>query len=226
MRALWLAPALLLAPLAALAQIGLPAGQAQLFPQAGAACPGSTNFDQDNFTGTNGTLLSAHTETGGSTTNGWTKQFGPTDDIKLNGSGGIASTGTTDNVVYSDNGTPTCANYTVTGSIAAPTSSQAGLVCRLVDGNNFYLALRNGFGGTYVIYKKVAGSFTSLASVTDPASPNGAPTMNFTCNGTTLTLAVPSSSISFSATDSTFASAGKAGVLINSGATITTFSAK
>lgn len=103
-------------------------------------------------------------------------------------------------------------------------ASDAGLVLRLQDNNNYYVATINDGGSmtspqnTVRIYKRVGGAFTQLGTdVTISFSRNTNHDFKFTASGTSLEVHFDGVSI-LSVTDSSLSAAGKAGMRHNGAA--------
>ena len=81
---------------------------------------------------------------------------------------------------------PTASNEQVlfTGTISSFTYTNLGAIVRYSDPNNWYKAYIDG--SSLIIQKKVAGSYTILASVPFSASPNSAYSVRFQVVGSTL----------------------------------------
>ena len=92
-------------------------------------------------------------------------------------------------------------------------STDIGVVCRVVDSNNYILGTATG-GSGYRLYKRVAGSFTQLGSTSVNIPANGE-VLKLTLNGSSLTLY--SNGVSrVAATDSAHSTATKHGLRANS----------
>lgn len=105
-------------------------------------------------------------------------------------------------------------DHEATGEIInVGSSSQSGVHARLVDDNNYYYWFVNSSGAAS-LYKKVAGSFTLLASGSGTFTPGVGNTITLRCQGTTITglLGVTSSA---SASDSSLTTGTKAGIRCN-----------
>ncbi len=168
-----------------------------LVNQAGSA----TVLLLDNFSGSNGTNLTAHTMNTGP---GWTTgQNGFT----LDGSGHtVATTASADCWDLSDSGQ---SSVTATLTVNAGSSS-GGLVIRAQDANNFWLAELVGTGQNLLkIYEIAAGSFTVRASTSQDATV--ARVVMFQGSGTTLTTSVQGGA-NVGYTSSDFQTATKCGV--------------
>ncbi len=108
----------------------------------------------DTFTGTDGTLLTAHTMDVGA---GWTNQTITTYKIASNkatfnsGGGGQGET-------VADAG---AADVTITCDHVVGSGGDAGVVFNDQDTNNYWLLAANT---TWILYKQISGSFTSVAT--------------------------------------------------------------
>jgi hypothetical protein len=172
----------------------------------------------DNFTGTNGTLLSAHTSDSGNT---WAQTF-TTDWLQtaqLNGSGGVVPSASDNNIAgYISNWTPPSADYTVQATCTVSGTDVCGVLGRAVAGSepNDYVAFF--IAGTGVgLYKHVANSPTQLGTTYSGVT-GGSHVITLVMVGTTISVKVDGTT-QITATDSTYSSAGQAGIgLRNAGA--------
>jgi hypothetical protein len=168
-----------------------------------------SNFAQDTFGGTNGTLLTAHTDGLGNT---WSQIFGATDQIVLNGSNGITAGGNSANYIDINSGSPPSADYTVQcDTVGTGSTAQAGPMarCSSANGGNGYVALIGDATTSINLYKLVSGSFSLLANADLESSTQTAVQIQVTgqnikanINGTNY----------LSVTDSSISAAGNAGV--------------
>lgn len=123
------------------------------------------------------------------------------------------STGATSNRAFANTGGWT--NYAVQAKVrivstgADGTSSAAGVIARYADDNNFYSFRLNQITGKAELYKRVAGTFYLLSSVTTGVAPGGWYTLKLEVNGTSLKGFVNGTQL-VAVTDASVAS-GKAG---------------
>jgi hypothetical protein len=176
----------------------------------------------DTFTGTNGTLLSAHTADTGQT---WSQTFGSvwTSTLILTGSNAITD-GTGAIGVYASNFTPTTPNYTVSAPVAL-SATGAGWGMMLARIQSPSAGNLNAYGclfaqGTGLQLYKLAGASPTLTQIgtTDTTFTSGTHTIGIITNGSTLTCSRDGvSSAQATGTDSTYTTAGSVGVAINQG---------
>lgn len=171
----------------------------------------------DNFTGTNGTLLSAHTSDSGNT---WAKTWATTcsTTASLTGSSGLVSTPNGSCAGYLSNWVPSSADYTVQATCAVSSTAQCEVVARgtISASEAGYLAIF--IGGTGVqLFKSVSGVFTQLGS-TYAGVTSGTHVIALTVGGTNISVSVDAVS-RISVTDSAITVAGGAGVYMLNTAT-------
>ncbi len=124
-------------------------------------------FGSDTFTGTNGTLLTAHTSDSG---HSWVVAPSETATGTLNS--GTVWDGTNNGIMYLDVA-PATADYSVSCTVAtassAVTGGPAGRISTSVQ--TFVFVMWNG--SDWVLGQIIAGSFSSLATYTgdDPSTP-------------------------------------------------------
>lgn len=185
-------------------------------PSTGPACPGTTDFSTDSFTGTAGTDLSSHTDTQGNAWSGITVVHSAT----LTGTGAVKPLAGTGESYWKNAATPTCANYSVTITLTNTTNELSGVICRELDNLHFYTGYINTFSGYLAISKK-APSGTALTELghttTGSESSGGIDTLTLTCSGTSLTVLTSGSHTnSLTVTDGDLTAAGSAGLLFYS----------
>jgi hypothetical protein len=180
-------------------------------------------FDNDTFTGTAGTLLSAHTpETGGS----WAICTGTSGTLQLTSGGRIRSSVASVEGDYLCQGVPGSADYALQADLWSGSSSQtnyAGVLARsdanggVSAGGNAYLGQYDHTALAWSIQKAIGGSYTQVGtafSATLTASTTT--TFKLTLSGTGLVLNVAGTD-RVTTTDSAITGAGKAGVFVSSG---------
>jgi len=182
---------------------------------------GPTDFATDLFAGTNGTDLNAHTaDLGGS----WTRQT-TNGAFKLDGSGRVYCSHNDGGPLdcYTIGATPPSADYTVRGTFHAVDSNsyRFGLVSRFVDNAHYYcvefsngvFALEKNNSGLSIIGTPTTFSF-NLFSTNDAV-------VDLIIAGTALTVKI-NGVTRITATDSSYASAGHAGLYTSGSATTQT----
>jgi hypothetical protein len=187
-------------------------------------------FDNDTFTGTTGTLLSAHAPgTGGS----WVIATGVTPTAQLTSAGRVRSSAASSEADYLCQGTPGSADYVVQADLwsgSSARSNYAGVLARAdanagaSAGGNAYLGQYDGSALAWSIQKAVGGSFTQVGtafSATLTASTTT--TFKLTLTGTSLVLNVAGTD-RVTATDSAITTTGKAGIFISSSLVTDAFS--
>ena len=118
---------------------------------------------------------------------------------------------------YTADATYSTANYSVSATLGTWTSTAAsrmmGLIGRWQDASNFYLAWIEDSAGTndIRIYKVVAGAATKLSS-TEDTNPVATDVFKFILNGSSLSLQKNGADVITAITDTTFSTAGKAGM--------------
>jgi hypothetical protein len=154
-------------------QLGATALVAHNLANSGASQGGPTVLLQDTFTGTDGTNLASHLMDVGA---GWT----------LSG---------TWNLAWADCGQ---ANSTLTVDVVPQTASFPAILVRLTDANNFWLAQVDSATNALDLYSCVAGTFTQVASTAFAITPGATYTMTAVVSGSTLTLTVGATSVTYS----------------------------
>lgn len=154
----------------------------------------------DNFTDTNGTLLSAHTANINVPGNAWTL---------VNISGGTNRSDIQSNRVrVYDGGTGAALAYTVDMSIsdlviyadyiAGGATGGTGIAFRTTDTTNYWMAVARQFDNTMRIYEKTgAGALTSRASAAKTLTSGNTYKMKLTLSGTSITFVLDGTSISY-----------------------------
>jgi hypothetical protein len=183
---------------------------------------------QDNFLGTSGTLLTAHTDLGGHT---WALYSGdgasPTTPVALNGSGSIYGTGAT-LVSYGDllnSLTPSSANYTT--SITCTLNTVGGFVAlfdRSSSGSNsgYYAVFSSQTGSPSAYVNGFTLPSTALGSVNNETWNVGdTHTLALKVNSTTVTAYLDGSATSVTGTNSTYTTAGQTGFRISGNNSVT-----
>jgi hypothetical protein len=186
----------------------------------------------DSFTGTVGTLLTAHTDGGGHSWAVYTAEgLAGTTSSMLDGSGNAYLTSGTSTTAYGDmlnSLTPSSANYTVSIT-CSPVSSTGGTALFLRANNaaaTYYVASINaGAAATVALYKGVSGTVTNIGTnygggALRPWNTGTAHTFIFQVSGTTLTAKVDSTT-AVTVTDSAIAAAGQSGFRVTGGSSIT-----
>jgi hypothetical protein len=174
----------------------------------------------DAFTGTSGTLLTAHKSNDGGT---WTKHPSySTGDARLNGSGQLTSNTSSYRGVFLHSFAPVSADYTVSADIvysSASSSSNAGVCARWSNSaNTGYYAHVDGNDASTVrvrLYKIVAGTETQLSSTfTASWSVGQTKRLSLRALGSQVSVLVDGSLAVGPVTDTSISSPGQAGVYI------------
>lgn len=170
---------------------------------------GTDPVTADNFTGTAGTTLTAHTGTVSST---WTTPHG-TDPILS--SANRLRRGAAGWSLSASSVTPATANYAVEADVVVRslvTGDALGVAARFsADATSYYSARYQTSDGTWRIYKTISGTDTSLASAAATLTPGQSYRLRLDLVGGALTLSVDGVTV-VSASDSALTSAGRAGL--------------
>lgn len=181
--------------------------------QHGAYLIGATKVS-DTFTDTANTNLTSHTGETGAT---WTKNtLGAANQPKISNANRLKGVSTGTENWYYASGIPTSADYSVECTVYAQDNSQddVGIIGRMstttLDG--YYLRLSFQFGNGVELFKCVAGVFTQLgATFVSNLAPGNSAQLKLDMSGSTITAFLNGTNV-ISVTDTTFASAGRAGV--------------
>lgn len=176
---------------------------------------------QDNFTGTNGTALSAHApDTGTSWTMLWANDVEAGSGASLSSNACVPVGGLSDGCIYTADAAGYTADYEVTVTVTTPDTGDdpSYIMARIQDQENMYAYKFNGDTSSH-LYKKVSGTWSLLGSST-----------TFVSAGQTVALRVVGTSIKayvngverISVTDSAISAAGKAGLGFGGGAELQT----
>lgn len=183
-----------------------------------------TTFANDTFTGTAGTLLSAHTpETGGS----WVLCTGTSGTLQLTTGGRIRGSAASVEGDYLCQGVPGSADYAVQADLWSGSSTQtnyAGVFARSDASGGQNATTGRAYLGQYdhsplawQIFKAVNNSYTQVgSSFSSSLTASTTTTFKLTMTGTTIVLNVAGVD-RVTATDSAVTAAGLAGVFISSG---------
>lgn len=191
-------------------------------------------FVLDTFTDTNGVAISSHTGETGAT---WAALTGNADTPTIQSNALDPGTGSTANGLWYASGTPASADYTVTAEVLFNngTAAIAGPGARLSTSaqTGYFGFLFNNGTHKFATYKYVSGVLTLIAGTGNtPTITSGVTyTITLDVSGTTVALRVQRSSDSnwlnssgswqagqancLSSTDSSIASAGKAGLWLS-----------
>lgn len=160
---------------------------------------------KDNFVGSNGTLLSAHTPDRGTS---WTLHPSTSgQSLKLNGSGGVILNSAGSATYYAGE-TPPSADYAVSFTLGATSTSNAAIWGRLDTSvkTGYYVETS---GGSFRLYKFVNGTGTLLGSYAATATINDR--VELRMSGTSIVVLVNYVS-RISVTDSAVTAAGVPGI--------------
>ena len=164
----------------------------------------------DTFTGTSGTLLSAHTTDNGKS---WINPGAATDTIKLDGSGRAYATGSATQFYYA-NVVPASADYSVEADFVflSATSGYPGICLRCSsDGSNRYYAIYNP-AGSIQFYPFTAGvQGAALASFSFTATAGATNHLKLTAVGSTFTVTLDGTTV-ITTTSTAITAAGFPGI--------------
>lgn len=136
-----------------------------------------TVFVRDEFNGTVGTLLTAHTPDVDVEGGGWSVLQGPGAAFTLDGSGAVVVASNSNSLAVID---PGASDFKISGKVTTFGETNNRLLFRVVDVNNYWVAFLERFAiGGPIIRKVVAGSVTNVAFFQPPTGPFGAGTVQF-----------------------------------------------
>lgn len=210
-------PRPVMAVAAAAVAFGLGMGSAFASPPPIATIGSGTWPVSDAFAGTGGTVLSAHTPDSGGT---WTLHPSYSGTAVLDAANRLRQATTAASCYYA-NVPPTSENYDVTANVNrlsnAAFPSTAGVVGRLdTSTDTCYTARQEIQGSNWALYKRVAGTETSLGTSSVPSITTGTPnTMTLRMVGSSIKVLVDGV-VRISATDSSITNTGRAGVRFTS----------
>jgi lysophospholipase L1-like esterase len=169
-------------------------------------------FLLDNFVGTNGTNITAHSpDTGGS----WAVQsgFSPATPSKIQTNRLYT---TTSSGVYANGATPPSADYYVEAvlfKVSTVAADNVGVAARMQSGaTTLYFARWSETAAGWQLFKTVAGASTQLGSTSSGTfAVSASHTLRLTCSGSTISASLDGSQI-ISVTDTDISTAGFAGV--------------
>ncbi|MCF1452309.1 GDSL-type esterase/lipase family protein [Agrobacterium vitis] len=169
-------------------------------------------FFLDNFTGTDGTLLSAHTSDSGHT---WTPITSASVQATI-ASNRIYNPADASGNVQRAVVTPPSANYYVEAVFylaSILTSDNVSISARCDSGgaNTYYWAGWSQASGVWRLFKTVAGTATSLGTSAVTLTAGSSYTVRLTVNGSTISMAVNGTTL-ISVTDSSITTAGSPGI--------------
>jgi hypothetical protein len=167
--------------------LGATALVAHNLANSGASQGGPTVLLKDTFTAPDGTNLASHVMDVGA---GWT--LSGTWTIQ---GGKAVPAATTANLAWADCGQ---ANCTLTVDVVPQTASFPAILVRLTDANNFWLAQVDSATAALDLFSCVAGTFTKVASTAFAITPGATYTMTAVVSGSTLTLTVNATSVTYS----------------------------
>jgi hypothetical protein len=204
--------------------LGISIWRSQLVPEV-VPPPVSGEFAADNFTDTAGVTLQAHTPSGGGT---WTKHADSTCDIVITDANRVRQGGTAGQIgLYYHSGTPSAADYTVSGVVRLVTDngvSNVALAARLdvTTGACYWFGLSVFSNGWRLFYYNGSGGFTQIGTTVAQGTASGqefAAALNV--NGSTLTCSVDGVPI-ITQSDANLSAAGRAGIFVDAVASNTT----
>jgi hypothetical protein len=177
-------------------------------------------FVKDTFSGAvAGSNLTAHTGEIGAT---WTNHASsPTSSILVSSTGTIYGTTLGAANLYYASGVPASADYSVFADVVVKSLINAASVCGRVNTGalTYYLAILDG--SNISLYKRVAGTFTLLATTTAALSSGSTYRLGLHMSGTVIK-ATLNGVVYLAAGDAAIAAAGRAGVQLDSTSTDTT----
>lgn len=127
-------------------------------------------FASDNFTGTDGTLLSAHTPSGGGS---WSDGTGAAEEFEISNNNRLKTT-SSDLRFAKHSGTPASAEYDVLATfvvVSVTANSTMGICGRIAAAaNTCYFARYNHSSTQWQLFKVVSGTATQLATYSQSLS--------------------------------------------------------
>lgn len=175
---------------------------------------------EDSCTDTNGTQWQSHTPGTGTITRLWGSNA--TVDIVINSNQVNPETDADDGVMYTLNGTYPSADYKMTATrvATAVAARPTYMLLRVQDQENMYALRLGGAGaGEAQLYKKVAGTWSTIGTAFD--APAAGSVVEFEIIGSTLKVHDDSTQIA-SETDTAISAAGTAGFAAGGGAELVT----
>lgn len=172
---------------------------------------GGAVFASDNFTDTAGTLLSAHTPSGGGT---WTKHTLYSETLVITDANRVRKDASANGTVYHHSGTSATADYDVEGVlfVASNIGVFPGIAGRIDTAADTYYFMRyNGTTQVWDLMKAVAGSFTALGSQGQVLTVGNSYLMKLQMRGNQIRAYVDGSPLFTAVTDNSIVAAGKAG---------------
>jgi hypothetical protein len=165
-------------------------------------------FVDDTFTDTNGTDITLHTGETGAT---WTAHPSSAGTMQHIDSNALHDQGTSNNIAYAS-GTPAGVEYTVSANATWATAvGFTGLCARMDTSANTFYMYRATNGTTMELFKRIAGTFTSLGTATVTALNGTTHDCLFECKDATKKGFHDGVEI-LSSTDNAITAAGRAGV--------------
>jgi hypothetical protein len=165
-------------------------------------------FVDDTFTDTDATLLTAHTGETGAT---WTMHPAGSSSSPVINSNKVNDSAISNNIPYAS-GTPAGVEYSIDAIVVWATGASCTGVCGRMDtvANTFYM-IRNTNSTTWELFKRVAGTFTSLGTATTSSVSGTTQTLTLEITDATKRMLVGGSQV-ISSTDNVITAAGRVGL--------------
>jgi hypothetical protein len=173
-------------------------------------------FVSDTFTDTDGTNITAHTGETGAT---WTRHGSATVSTSVINSNALSDGGSSNDICYAS-GLPAGVEYTVSAVTSWPVTGAActGICGRMDTAANTFYMLRNTSATSLELFKRVAGTFTSLGTFTISSPVGTTQTLNLEITDATKK-AFQDGTERISSTDNAITAAGRAGLRGNGSST-------
>ena len=180
-------------------------------------------FASDNFNGTDGADLTAHTPSGGGS---WVKAGDGGGRLEITSAGRVMPNSNVNESVYRHSEVPPSSDYEVSADIirrSDDNQTRMGLALRIsTTSDDHYYVRYNNNGDSWLIAKSVGGTQSAIgAAVSQTLTVDQVYRVKFRVQGTTLTLLVDDVELA-SRTDSSHAGPGRAGIYGFDDATETT----